>query len=118
MTRTTCTSHCVACGRHFAGDKAFDMHRRGDHAAGTRHCVSPHDEPRLTIAAEDGVCRLASETVLDAVAIVGLAASRAPAELARLAALRPTVCGDRHPASHHSDSDRDQVPVPLGLEAA
>lgn len=117
MTRITCTSHCVGCGRHFAGDKAFDMHRQGDHAAGTRHCFSPLDD-RLTIAAEDGVCRLAGETVLDPVPIIGFEASRAPTEYARLASLGAPVCGDRHRASDHSATDLDQVPVPLGSEAA
>jgi hypothetical protein len=33
--------HCSACHRTFTGIKAFDMHRAGSHARGTRHCVDP-----------------------------------------------------------------------------
>ena len=106
MRRTTCTSHCEACGRHFAGDTAFDLHRRGepDH----RHCVSPLDEPRLTIAAEDAYCAICGEhddsgpITLDPVTVYGLAASRTPAERTRLDALRAGVCTDRSSASQDS----------------
>ena len=33
--------HCSGCHRTFTGLTAFDMHREGDHAKGTRHCVNP-----------------------------------------------------------------------------
>ena len=33
--------HCGACHRTFTGVYAFDMHRAGSHAKGTRHCVDP-----------------------------------------------------------------------------
>jgi hypothetical protein len=33
--------HCSACHRTFTGLEAFDKHRSGSHAAGTRHCVDP-----------------------------------------------------------------------------
>ena len=36
---TSC--HCGACHRTFTGLRAFDMHRAGSHAKGTRHCVDP-----------------------------------------------------------------------------
>ena len=106
MRRTTCTSHCARCGRHFAGDTAFDMHRRGEPDA--RHCVSPLDEPRLTEATAAGYCLISGEyddagpITLDPVTVYGLAASRTPAERARLAALQVGVCGDRSSASDHS----------------
>lgn len=37
------TAHCGAenCHRTFTGIVAFDKHRAGSHAAGTRHCVDP-----------------------------------------------------------------------------
>lgn len=92
MRRTTCTSHCAACGRHFAGDKAFDLHRRGDPATG-RYCVSPLDEPRLTEAATDGYCAISgamledeSPATLDPVTVYGLAANRTEAKRAAYAA--------------------------------
>lgn len=37
----TLTSHCSGCCRTFSGLTAFDAHRDGNHAAGTRHCVDP-----------------------------------------------------------------------------
>ena len=120
--RTTCTSHCAACGRHFAGDTAFDMHRRGDPATG-RHCVSPLDEPRLTTAADDGYCAISGEhddgvpLVLDPITVYGLAASRTPAERARLAALRTGVCGDRSSACEGAIGEDVRVPVLALVEA-
>ncbi|TDH48865.1 hypothetical protein E2F47_22125 [Mycobacterium eburneum] len=35
------TSHCSACHQTFTGLTAFDKHRDGNHAHGTRHCVAP-----------------------------------------------------------------------------
>jgi hypothetical protein len=37
------TAHCGTggCHRTFTGLKAFDAHRKGSHAKGTRHCVDP-----------------------------------------------------------------------------
>jgi hypothetical protein len=35
------TSHCSGCHRTFTGLTAFDAHRDGNHANGTRHCVDP-----------------------------------------------------------------------------
>ena len=37
------TTHCAADGCHqtFTGLEAFDKHRTGSHAAGTRHCEDP-----------------------------------------------------------------------------
>ena len=121
--RTTCTSHCAACGRHFAGDGAFDLDRRGEAATG-RRCVSPLDEPRLTAAADDGVCRISGEhdddgpLALDPVTVYGLAANRTEAkraayaafEAARASSTRP-VCGEPSSASRHA------TPTPSGLPA-
>jgi hypothetical protein len=33
--------HCPACHRTFSGITAFDKHRDGNHARGTRHCLDP-----------------------------------------------------------------------------
>jgi hypothetical protein len=52
---------CAACGRHFAAGGAFDLHRQGDHADGTRRCVSPLDEPRLVSVASDGCCAISGK---------------------------------------------------------
>jgi len=46
MPTRTCSSHCRSCGRHFAGDAAFDRHRTGVFAGdgdreNTRHCKDP-----------------------------------------------------------------------------
>ena len=35
------TAHCSGCHRTFTGLTAFDRHRDGSHAKGTRHCVDP-----------------------------------------------------------------------------
>lgn len=35
------TSHCAACHQTFTGLTAFDKHRDGDHARGTRGCMPP-----------------------------------------------------------------------------
>jgi hypothetical protein len=35
------TAHCTGCDRTFTGFTAFDEHRAGSHASGTRHCVDP-----------------------------------------------------------------------------
>lgn len=35
------SGHCTACHRTFTGLSAFDAHRTGSHAAGTRHCLDP-----------------------------------------------------------------------------
>ena len=113
MRRTTCTAHCAACGRHFSGDRAFDLHRRGDPATG-RRCVSPIDEPRLTEATEAGYCAISGEHADDApltfdpVMVYGLAASRTDAERARLASLRPVVRGIRSSVSRPATLDPDR----------
>jgi hypothetical protein len=52
------------------------------------------------------------------VPIIGLAASREPAERARLELLRPPVCGDRHRPYGHSATDPVEVPDPLRSAAA
>lgn len=60
--RTTCKAHCVACGRHFGGEAAFDMHRTGDHANGSRHCTSPLDDPKQRLTGSpDGWCEISGE---------------------------------------------------------
>jgi hypothetical protein len=56
--RVTCTCHCAACGAHFSSLDGFDVHRAGDHAAGTRRCLEPGSVGRLVALGEDGVCRL------------------------------------------------------------
>lgn len=33
--------HCCGCGRNFTSVSAFDKHRDGSHARGTRHCIDP-----------------------------------------------------------------------------
>jgi hypothetical protein len=93
MGSTNCTAHCAGCGRHFAGNQAFDMHRRGDPAAGRRYCVAPLEEPRLMVATEDGVCRIGEHAAgemltLYPVTVYGLAANRTDAKRAQYAALR------------------------------
>ncbi|GAS98826.1 uncharacterized protein RMCC_5791 [Mycolicibacterium canariasense] len=35
------TAHCGACHQTFTTTSAFDKHRDGNHAQGTRHCVDP-----------------------------------------------------------------------------
>lgn len=35
------TAHCHSCRNVFTGISAFDQHRAGSHAKGTRHCVDP-----------------------------------------------------------------------------
>lgn len=35
------TAHCPRCHQTFTGLTAFDKHRDGNHAHGTRHCVDP-----------------------------------------------------------------------------
>ena len=99
MRRTTCTDHCAACGRHFSGDGAFDLHRRGDPATG-RRCVS-------AIEHDDG-----TPLTLDPVTVYGLAASRTDAERARLASLRLVVRGIRSSVSRLATLDSDRS---LGL---
>ena len=37
------TSHCSSCHETFTGLSAFDRHRTGSHAAGTRKCLPPAD---------------------------------------------------------------------------
>lgn len=37
------TAHCGACHETFTGITAFDKHRAGSHAQGTRHCVPPQE---------------------------------------------------------------------------
>lgn len=42
----TCSSHCRSCGKHFAGDGAFDRHRGGTFKGDgrrkdNRHCKDP-----------------------------------------------------------------------------
>lgn len=53
----TCTHHCTACGRHFHGLEAFDLHRVGSHAENTRACEWPMHVDELGIWASRGVCR-------------------------------------------------------------
>jgi hypothetical protein len=112
IRRTTCTAHCAACGRHFAGDTAFDMHRRGD--PDRRYCVSPLDEPRLTVATEVAYCAINGEhddgepTTLDPVTVYGLAVNRTPAKRAAYAALRAPVCSESSSVSQHPTPKPDQ----------
>lgn len=54
--RTGCVACCPACGRHFAGDSAFDAHRAGP--AGGRWCVDPAEVARLVVKTEAGSCGL------------------------------------------------------------
>ena len=128
--RTTCTSHCAACGRHFAGDTAFDMHRRGDQSTG-RYCVSPLDEARLTTAAEDGYCAISGEhddgvpVTLDPVTVIGLARNRTEAKRAAYAAFEAArdapsgrVSGVPSSASRHPGAVPDPTPVLASAEAA
>jgi hypothetical protein len=83
--------------------------------------VSPFDEPRLTEATEAGYCAISGEhddhgpLTLDPVTVYGLAASRTDAERARLASLRPVVCGIRSSVSRPASLDPDQS---LGLVGA
>lgn len=35
------SGHCATCHRSFTSVAAFDRHRSGSHARGTRHCVDP-----------------------------------------------------------------------------
>jgi hypothetical protein len=69
--RVTCVYHCCAqggCGRHFASEEAWELHRKpnGD---GTRHCVDPNEvegkTPRTRLAPKDtdGICLLAGYEV-------------------------------------------------------
>lgn len=37
----TKTAHCSGCHQTFTAMGAFDKHRVGDHAAGTRTCANP-----------------------------------------------------------------------------
>ena len=115
--RTTCTAHCAACGRHFAGDTAFDMHRRGEPDA--RHCVSPLDEPRLTEATTAGYCAISGEhddgepITLDPITVYGLAANRTEAKRATYAAMQAS----RHTLSgvvrgESSSASQDPTPDP------
>ena len=53
--RSKCASHCGGCGRHFAGDTAFDAHRRGKN--GNRYCADPQDV-NLVLKRTDGTCDL------------------------------------------------------------
>ena len=58
------TAHCGArnCHQTFTGIVAFDKHRAGSHAAGTRHCVDPatlrdkHGQPVLVDAGRGYPC--------------------------------------------------------------
>jgi hypothetical protein len=34
-------AHCSSCHQTFTGVSAFEMHRSGSHAGGTRHCLDP-----------------------------------------------------------------------------
>jgi hypothetical protein len=34
-------AHCSSCHQTFTGVSAFEMHRSGSHARGTRHCLDP-----------------------------------------------------------------------------
>jgi len=113
MRRTTCTAHCAACGRHFSGDGAFDLHRRGDPATG-RRCVSAIDEPRLTEATVAGYCAISgamlddgSPATLDPVTVWGFAANRTEAKRAAYAALRVSSR-----VSRGSGVERDRSPSP------
>lgn len=36
-------AHCAACHETFTSVSAFDQHRTGSHAKGTRHCLTPTD---------------------------------------------------------------------------
>jgi|SRR5215831_14437855 len=62
MRKVTCRSHCAACGRHFGGDRAFDLHRAGSHRDGARVCLSPGvDTDRLELLTGEGWCRISGE---------------------------------------------------------
>jgi hypothetical protein len=63
MKTKTCSSHCRTCGRHFAGDGAFDRHRAGDPKKGDkgldgRHCTNPENDKFFE--AVTGDCRIAA----------------------------------------------------------
>ena len=114
--RTTCTSHCAACGRHFAGDGAFDLHRRGEASSG-RHCVAPLDEPRLAVADDGGRCSISGEhddagvpTALEPVTVYALAVNRTDAKRATYAALR-AAGGKSSSATRHADQLPESSPV-------
>lgn len=54
----TCQYHCGECHSHFASLKAFETHRAGDHAKGTRHCLDPFDIAKLAEKTDEGECRI------------------------------------------------------------
>lgn len=63
-----CTLHCRRCGRHFAGDAAFDRHRAGDHKADPksldgRRCRNPENDKWFEAVV--GACRIAVPGQLD-----------------------------------------------------
>lgn len=49
------TAHCAACHETFTTVTAFDKHRSGSHAKGTRHCLPP-EEAGLVLASRDYRC--------------------------------------------------------------
>jgi hypothetical protein len=56
MRTPRCTSHCRGCDRHFAGDAAFDLHRRGSFVKNTRHCIDPAKDKRFEVRADIAPC--------------------------------------------------------------
>jgi len=59
-----CTSHCRQCGRHFAGDAAFDRHRAGSFKADPksldgRRCRNPENDKWFESV--KGVCRIVGD---------------------------------------------------------
>lgn len=67
MRRQTCTDHCRACGRHFHGLAAYDLHRLGSLSDPTdpRRCGDPAELPRLRAWTEAGACALTGRPLAD-----------------------------------------------------
>jgi hypothetical protein len=58
-----CAAHCSGCGGHFAGNVAFDAHRRGRFnlpptSPDRRRCVAPETDGRFERV--EGGCQLRS----------------------------------------------------------
>jgi hypothetical protein len=124
----TCKAHCATCGRHFGGERAFDLHRTGDYGSNDpetrRRCVSPLDldPPRLEVLSDDGWCEISGEwdedergrpqpTTLHPVTVWSQAIS--DATRARLAHLGRWEAGSDDPIpdpeedpSHHNRTER------------
>jgi hypothetical protein len=67
----TCICHCRTCGRHFAGEEAFDRHRKGEFGVAkdsleARYCANPEcdgqdaEPPKPSwFEGVEGVCKVA-----------------------------------------------------------